>query len=261
MPARPFPPAELLATLDLGGALLGLPFERMFDDLPSVVFFLKDRSGRYLCVNRTMAERCAAGDKSALLGKLPSDFYPLLLATRYERQDRRVLETGKAVLGQLELHLYPDRRRGWCLTNKYPVTDRATGRVAAVMGLSRDVETSARGAATRGFPELARALDALHERLAEPPRVEELAALCGLSVTHFGHLVQRLFHLSPRQLAMKVRIDEALHLLTTGAESLAEIALATGFCDQSAFTRHFRRLTGLPPGAFRTRGQSSAADQ
>ena len=48
-----------------------------------------------------------------------------------------------------------------------------------------------------------------------------------------------------------VRVDEALHLLATTNDTLAEIALATGFCDQSAFTRHFRRIAGLPPGAFR----------
>jgi transcriptional regulator GlxA family with amidase domain len=114
------------------------------------------------------------------------------------------------------------------------------------------VESSARGAESRGFPELARALDALQERVADPPGVEELAALCHLSSAKFSRLVQRVFGLTPRQLALKVRLDEALHLLATTDASLADIALRTGFCDQSAFTRHFRRLAGLPPGIFRT---------
>ncbi len=228
-------------------ASLDLPLERMFDDLPNVVFFIKDRAGRYLTVNRTLAERCGFADKAELLGKRPSDLFPAPLAARYERQDQRVVQTGKAVLDQLELHLYPNRRRGWCLTNKYPVRDQATGEVAAVMGLSRDVESSA----GRGFPELARALDALQERIADPPGIEELAALSDLSPAKFSRLVHRVFHLTPRQLALKVRLDEALHLLATTDDSLADIALSTGFCDQSAFTRHFRRLTGLPPGAFR----------
>ena len=34
-------------------------------------------------------------------------------------------------------------------------------------------------------------------------------------------------------------------------QSLAEISLATGFADQSHFTRAFRRITGMSPGAFR----------
>jgi AraC-like DNA-binding protein len=244
-------PSGFLADLALRGMDLALPLERLFDDLPNVVFFIKDRAGRYLAVNKALVERCGATEKAALLGKRPSDFYPTALAARYERQDQHVVRTGKAVLDQLELHLYPSRRRGWCLTNKYPVTSRPAGEVAAVMGLSRDVEDSARGAAARGFPELARALETLQTRIADPPGIAELAALCRLSPTHFSRLVQRLFHLTPRQLAMKVRIDEALHLLATTDQSIADIALSTGFCDQSAFTRHFRRMAGLPPGAFR----------
>jgi PAS domain S-box-containing protein len=223
----------------------------MFDDLPGVVFFVKDRAGRYLAVNRTLAERCGYADKTDLLGKRPSELFPTPLAARYERQDQRVLQTGKPVLDQLELHFYPNRQRGWCLTNKYPVRNEKTRSVTAVAGLSRDVESSARGAAARGFPELAHALDTLQSRIANPPGIEELARLCRLSTTQFSRLVRQVFQLTPLQLVLKIRLDEALHLLATTNQSLTEIALLTGFCDQSAFTRHFRRLTGLPPGAFR----------
>jgi AraC-like DNA-binding protein len=80
-----------------------------------------------------------------------------------------------------------------------------------------------------------------------------LAETCGLSSTRFSELVNRLFHLTPKQLVLKARVDEALHLLATTNQPLSEIALATGFCDQSAFTRHFRKLTGHTPGAFRGR--------
>lgn len=249
MPLRAPQPASVL--FETGDLSLVLPLERVFDDLPNVVFFIKDREGCYLAVNRTLMERCAFSDKSRLLGKRPSDFFPAALAEHYERQDRRVLEGGKPVLDQLELHLYPDRSRGWCLTSKYPVIDRLTGKTSAIMGISRDVEESARRAATQGLPELARAIELLRSRLQNPPEIAELAALCGLSMVRFSRLIQRVFHLTPRQLAMKVRLDEALHLLATTDRPLTAIALDTGFCDQSAFTRHFRRMTGVPPGTFR----------
>lgn len=247
----------LLASIDLRGHTLALPLQRLFDDLPNVVFFIKDRAGRYLAVNRTLVERCGFTEKAEVLGKLPSEFFPASLAAHYEKQDRRVLQSRKAVLDQLELHFYPNRRRGWCLTNKYPILDAKTGAVTAVAGLSRDVESSASGAESRGFPELTRALDALHGRISDPPGVEELALLCDLSPTKFSRLVHRVFGLTPRQLTLKVRLDEALHLLATTEASLSDIALSTGFCDQSAFTRHFRRLTGLPPGVFRMQAGGS----
>ena len=249
-----FSAAELLARMDEHEADLVLPMERLFDDLPNVVFFVKDREGRYLWVNDTLARRCGAANKSRLVGKKPSDVFPQPLATHYERQDQRVLQGGKSILHRLELHLYAGGQRGWCLTNKYPIRDRSTAKICAVMGISRDVETSARGAESRGYPELARAVEVMHERIAAPAAIEELAGLAGLSTGRFTALVQRLFQLTPRELSMKIRLDEAIHLLATTDCSLADIALATGFCDQSAFTRHFRRLTGLPPGAFRARG-------
>lgn len=251
-PRRATPAMGLPALLNLDGATASLPLERLFDDLPAIVFFVKDRGGRYIAVNTTLARRCGFEDKAALLGKRPSDLFPTALAARYERQDQRVLSTGKPILDQLELHLYPDRRRGWCLTNKYPVPDQATGETRAVIGISRDVEDSAHGAAARGLPGLIRALEIIQSRLDDPPGIEELAAACDLTPANFSRLVRRIFQLTPSRLAMKARIDEALHLLTTTDQSLAEIALGTGFCDQSAFTRHFRRMTGLPPGAFRS---------
>lgn len=250
------PPPSFLATLAGVGTTdrkVALPLERLFDDLPNMVFFIKDTQGRYRCVNRTLVERCGFEHKAALLGRRPAELFPATLAARYERQDERVVQTGRPLLDQLELHLYPSGRRGWCLTNKYPLSEQATGQPAGVMGVSRDVETHARGEAARGYPELAAVLGHLQARLANPPSVEELAEFSGLSAHHFSQMVERLFHITPRQLILKTRLDEALHLLTQTDDSLTDIALATGFCDQSAFTRHFRRMTGLPPGAFRAR--------
>jgi AraC-like DNA-binding protein len=251
MPPLAFKPESfhsLSAQLLMDEATMILPLQRLFDDLPNVVFFLKDRIGHYLAVNRTLVERCGFTDKAEVLGRRPSELFPAPLAARYARQDAQVVQSGKAVLDQLELHLYPNRRCGWCLTNKYPIPDAKTGSVVAVAGISRDVESSS---AARGFPELARALDAIQQRLDDPPGAEELARLCQLSPAKFARLVHRVFGLTPRQLALKARLDEALHLLAATGASLSDIALRTGFCDQSAFTRHFRRLAGLPPGVFR----------
>jgi len=59
--------------------------ERLFDALPDVVFFIKDRAGRYARVNQTLANRCAGGDKRKLIGKRPSEVFPEVLATSYAR--------------------------------------------------------------------------------------------------------------------------------------------------------------------------------
>ncbi len=237
---------------------LPLPIARLLDDLAGIAFFIKDAGGRYLWANRSLVERLGRSSLAEIVGRRPSELFPEPLADRYERQDARVVEQGKPLLNLLELHLYPNRRRGWCLTSKYPVADPAGGGVVGLVGVSRDVEPTARGAADRGFPELARAIEMIQQRLADPPPLAELAEAAGLTPGRFAELSSRLFHLTPKQLVLKARIDEALHLLATTKRPLSEIALATGFCDQSAFTRHFRRLTGMTPGAFAKARQAPA---
>ncbi len=223
--------------------------EALFDALPDVVFFIKDAVGRYVRVNQTLANRCAGGDKARLIGKRPAEVFPAALAASYARQDETVLKTGKRVDHQLELHIYPGGKAGWCLTTKHPLCD-TSGRIVGVTGISRDLNAPSDKAS--GFAELATALKLMQTRYTESLRIEDIAKRAGLSVYQFEQRVQRLFQMSPLQLLHKLRLDEATRLLRETDMSLADIAIETGWCDQSAFTRHFSRYTGMAPGKFRS---------
>jgi PAS domain S-box-containing protein len=222
--------------------------EALFDALPDVVFFIKDTSGRYVRVNQTLADRCAGGDKTKLIGRTPLEIFAKPLAESYARQDAHVLRTGKPVEHQLELHVYPGRVAGWCLTTKHALLD-SKGDLIGVTGISRDLNAPSDKAT--GFAELAKALRYMHEHYAESLRIEDIAADAKLSVYQFEQRIQRLFQMSPLQLLHKLRLDEATRLLRETALPLGEIALQTGWCDQSAFTRYFGRYTGLAPGKYR----------
>jgi AraC-like DNA-binding protein len=63
--------------------------------------------------------------------------------------------------------------------------------------------------------------------------------------------MKRIFHLTPGQLITRSRINSAAQALGETRRSVAEIALACGFCDHSAFTRAFRQATGMTPTQFR----------
>ena len=52
-------------------------------------------------------------------------------------------------------------------------------------------------------------------------------------------------------IATQARRDAAESLLTTTGHSIADIAFLTGFADQTAFTRAFKRWTGTTPATFR----------
>lgn len=222
--------------------------EALFDALPDVVFFIKDAAGRYVRVNQTLADRCAGGDKAKLMGKRPEEVFPAALAASYARQDEAVLKTGKPVEHQLELHIYPGHKAGWCLTTKHALRD-GKGRIIGVTGISRDLNAPSDKAA--GFVELAAALKHMQRHFAESLRIEDIAKKAGLSVYQFEQRVQRLFQMSPLQLLHKLRLDEATRLLRETDLTLADIAIETGWCDQSAFTRHFSRYAGMAPGRYR----------
>ena len=49
----------------------------------------------------------------------------------------------------------------------------------------------------------------------------------------------------------RLRVNEAIHLLTRSSKTLAEIAVNIGFFDQSHFTRTFKKLRGISPGQYR----------
>jgi AraC-like DNA-binding protein len=79
----------------------------------------------------------------------------------------------------------------------------------------------------------------------------DLARECSLSAGHFARAFRRSTGLSPHQWLVWCRVEKAHALLRDGGLSLAEIARACGFADQSHFTRAYTRLRGISPGAWR----------
>ena len=71
---------------------------------------------------------------------------------------------------------------------------------------------------------------------------------CSLSAGHFARAFRQTTGLSPHQWLLRRRIDKAHELLCEGKLSLAEIASACGFADQSRFTKVYARLRGIKPG-------------
>ncbi len=226
-----------------------------FDQIPTVVFFVKDAQARYRVVNRTLEERCGIPHK-AILGRTAEELFPPPFGSRYAAQDRLVLRTGAEIRDKLELHLYQGRASGWCLTFKTPLRD-ARGAVVGLMGISRDLHD-----ADERHPEysrLAQAVQCLEDRLHEPLRLADVARGAALSLDSFERLCKRVFHLTPRQLRARARLDEAMRRLRETKNDVASIAYACGYADHSAFTRQFRGAVGLTPRAYRAGNASGGA--
>jgi len=86
-----------------------------------------------------------------------------------------------------------------------------------------------------------------------PTRVDlsTLAALAGLSQSHYSRAFKASTGVAPYQWQLQARIERAKHLLFHTRASLEDVAEATGFADAVHFGRTFRRVAGITPAAWR----------
>lgn len=99
--------------------------------------------------------------------------------------------------------------------------------------------------------QLAAVTDFIRDNLARPIRLSELSSLADLSPSQFGRAFKISTGTSPHLWHLDARIERAKDLLRDRRNSLAEIALDTGFSEQSHFTRAFHAAIGVSPGAWR----------
>jgi AraC family transcriptional regulator len=91
----------------------------------------------------------------------------------------------------------------------------------------------------------------IHAHLDRDIKLTELAALSGVSHYYFCRQFKRSLGISPYQYVLQQRVERAKQLLKFRDVAISEIALECGFANQSHFTKHFRKLTGITPNRFR----------
>jgi PAS domain S-box-containing protein len=229
---------------------LGAPWDLalLFDYLPDTYFYAKNLRGQFVMVNQANASLFGAASPEAMIGKTDHDFSPRDMADQYVAEDRRVMQTRKPVTHQA--WLIPDHRGAlkWYLSSKIPLFDRG-GKVIGIAGAMRDVEKASDLLAP--YQEMEGVLEYLLTRYEEKIDFRRLAQLASLSISQLDRRFKRLFQLTPQQFLLRVRLNAACQMLTSTEESILQIALRTGFYDQSYFTKHFRRQMGATPTAYR----------
>lgn len=108
---------------------------------------------------------------------------------------------------------------------------------------------AARVLAGRSATPLDDALAFIEAHFDEPVRLEQLAALSALSISHFVTAFRKRFGLSPYRYLCDLRIQRAQTLLLSGMPG-SVVAAEVGFFDQSHFGRHFKRCCGMTPSTY-----------
>lgn len=223
----------------------------LLTDVPHVMFCLKDDAGTYVAVNQAFADRAGRATPAEIVGLRAEQLFPAELAESYERQDQRVLDSGVPMRNELELITRSDGSVGWFVTSKTRL--RLASGSLAIASVSVDLRAPAAG--SHLHQGVAAALSYAREHAAEAVTVGDVAAASGLTLAQLERAIKRTLGLSVKQVMLRMRLEFALSLLRTSDLAVVAIAARCGYYDQSAFSRQFRRVVGLSPGAYRSEHQ------
>lgn len=223
-------------------------FQRLFDHIPGVYFFAKDRRGHLMFASDGLLRRYEMADDSEFIGRTDFDINPDAMAQAYVDDDRRILAGQVRVVERIELWWDTQGIPDWFLVTKLPLYDKRH-RVQGVMGTLRRPDAAERQLPV--FQTVAQAVEIMRREYAKSVIMEEVARRCGQSLRQLQRHFQSAFGISPQEFLIKTRVLSAVRLLEETSLTVSEIAQKCGFVDASSFTQHFRRRTGSAPAAYR----------
>jgi PAS domain S-box-containing protein len=109
----------------------------LMDRIPDLIYF-KDREGRYIRVNRSLAAMFGLGDPTQVLGKRVRDLVTAEYAQYAEAEDAEIFRTGQPVVNRDARVTFANGRVMWVSTTKMPLRD-PQGTIIGTCGIARDI--------------------------------------------------------------------------------------------------------------------------
>jgi AraC-like DNA-binding protein len=226
------------------------PFYRLFDHMPDVSFFAKDRQFRFMCASQHFIERFGFREEAQVIGQDDYALFPSRLAENFRSDDEEIFRTHQPKLKIIELFFTEQGIPDWFVTNKLPILDRS-GRVIGIMGTVQSYED--RRQLLQPYLHLDRAVAFIRENFRRGVLVKELADVLHVSQRQLHRRFVEAFGCGPQEFIVKLRVQAACEALQQDEAPISEVAAELGFCDQSTFTQLFQKYVGLAPLKFRNR--------
>lgn len=199
-------------------------------------------------MNRPLREHLGIGTVADCLGKGDSDFFSSDLVFLYRQEDDAVVVSRSPLLNQPWIVPAHKGHLKWFLSSKIPLMD-AKGTFVALAGIMWDLVHELD--ISQPFEDMRVVVDHIFAHYDKRISLETLASLRFLSPRQLERRFRGLFHTSPTEFILKVRLDTATRLLIESNSSITEIAMQCGFYDNSHFTRQFKKKLGVSPHQFR----------
>jgi transcriptional regulator GlxA family with amidase domain len=223
-------------------------FHRLFDVIPGLQFFAKNRQGKMMFVSQGNRDKFHTTDETAMIGLTDFDLSPPSLAQSYIDDDARIYATGQPLLNHVELGFDEQAMPDWFVVNKMPIRSR-TGKIIGIMGFSQAYQQ--RAELLSPFQSISKAVSHVRQNYQQDISMADLIPLVGLSGRQLERKFKACFGIGPQQFVIKTRLLAACRRLTASDDGLARIAYGCGFTHPSAFAHQFRRHFGMTPRVFR----------
>lgn len=228
----------------------GSHFPQLFDHIPGLHFFAKNREGHLMYASRGLRARYSIRDEGEILGMTDFHLNPVPMAQSYVEDDRQLLDGEVEILERLELWWDGQGMPDWFMVTKLPLRNRE-GEIEGVMGLLRRPDKSDRELPL--FQTVGKAVETIRRDFGKPIVLADLAMDCGQSLRQLQRRFRAAFGITPQEFLLKTRIVAAMRMLEETDLTAAEIGRSCGFGDASRFTQHFRKHVGMTPIEFRHR--------
>ena len=109
----------------------------LMDNVTDQIYF-KDRDSKFIRVNREVTSRFGFTNSDDVVGKSDFDFFSDEHAQHAYNVEQKIIETGKPIVGLVEMETWPDGSTTWVSTTKMPLGNEK-GEIVGTFGISRDI--------------------------------------------------------------------------------------------------------------------------
>lgn len=230
-------------------------FEVLFENLLDVYFYVKDINGSWVSCNTASLELLNLSQVTDVIGAKEEDFFPQEIAESICLDDQKILNHGKSVLNRIEIITNNYGELIWVNTNKLPVFG-VNEKVIGIVGITRPIVEQK--ALPKKYELFNGVVDYIRANLNKTITVSDLAHEANLSESQLRRKFQQEFGLSPQAFIQRARLQAAAHILRTETNTISQVALQSGFSDQSYFTRQFKKFFGKTPKNYSQSWKSEA---
>ncbi len=219
----------------------------LYDFIPDVQFWIKDKSGVFQWVNRSFLNYYAISQMSEVVGKTDFDLSPYYIAFQFEQDDKLILK-GKVIINRIELLSGADKTVSFYMTNKRLIKNK-TGSIVGTIGISRKLSNQQNPEIP--ITKLSEIVKYIHDNIHQPISIVTMAGKMHCSISSLERMFKRLLQATPMEVIRKIKMQYASNALINSDSTVSEIAFSLGYADQSHFIREFKKLMKQTPFQYR----------